>query len=79
MLREASRTLGAAMYGGEVVYIDPILPTTGKILVPLAKHFGYAYQKEYRFFWIPPRPVEGLAHFDVEIGDLREFSDLVVL
>lgn len=34
------------------VYVDPLLPTTPKIFVPVSKPFGYQYQKEYRLYWM---------------------------
>ncbi|MBX9646788.1 MAG: hypothetical protein K2X57_07010 [Xanthobacteraceae bacterium] len=60
-------------------YIDPLLPRTTKIFVPLAKYFGYSYQREYRFCWIPKAPVQKLSHADIEIGSLEDFSSLIVL
>jgi len=81
LLREAtcSRIPGAAMRDGSAAYVDPLLPTTSNIDVPFAKHFRYAYQDEYRFCWLPSPPGKQLTHIDVQIGSLRDFSDLILL
>lgn len=81
MLREAtlSRIPGAVMQESSATYVDPLLPTTSDIVVPFMKHFRYAYQDEYRFCWLPSAPTERLTHIDLEIGSLRNFSDLIVL
>lgn len=81
MLRQASqRSLeGGAMRDGPAIYIDPLLPRSGNIFVPLSKHFGYSYQDEYRFCWFPFKPTQKLAHVDVQIGSLTEIAELIVL
>jgi hypothetical protein len=81
MLSKASREKlnGAPMRAGPAVYVDPLLPATAKIFVPFAKPFGYSYQDEHRFCWLPMVPVRKLAHVDLEIGSLKTFSDLIVL
>jgi hypothetical protein len=81
MLREVSqsRLIDADMRDESAVYIDPLLPTTAKILVPFMKHFRYTYQDKYRFCWLPHSPTPQVAHLDLEIGSLKEFSDLLVL
>lgn len=76
----ASRALPrATMSEGPAIYVDPLLPHTTKIFVPLAKHFGYSYQEEYRFCWIPPQAAKKLAHIDVEIGSLDQIAEIIVL
>jgi hypothetical protein len=81
MIREATATAlpYATIHAGPALYIDPLLPVTARIFVPFAKPFGYTYQNEYRFCWMPPSPAKTLAHIDLEIGSLKEFSELVVL
>jgi hypothetical protein len=82
MLRRAVYTsvlTGIPMSHGPIEYFDPLLPKTHKILVPRAKHFRYSYQNEYRFAWLPPKPMPKAEHVDVEIGSLKEFCDLIVL
>ncbi len=81
MLREASwqQLNGASTYEGAALYVEPLLPTTAQIFVPFVKHFGYAYQDEYRFCWLPPAPVKKVTPLDIQIGSLQEFSDLIVL
>jgi hypothetical protein len=80
-LRKASeRELsGAVMQEGPAIYLDPVVPTLTNIFVPLAKHFRYSYQREYRFFWLPPTPVNKVCHVDFCVGSLRDVAELVVL
>ncbi len=81
MLRDATRQLltDATMHDGPAAYVDPLLPTTAKVFVPFAKPFGYSYQDEHRFCWLPAVPVQKLTHVDVQIGSLKEIGDLIVL
>ncbi len=69
----------SSMTSGSAQYIDPLLPTSGRVFVPLCKYFGYGYQREYRFCWLPPLPAKQLAPVDVEIGSLEGIAELVVL
>ena len=50
MLREATEKAlpGSAMQNGPAAYIDPLLPQSARIFVPMVKHFGYSYQEEHR-------------------------------
>jgi hypothetical protein len=76
----ASAALGSVRHqAGSVEYIDPLLPTTSKIFLPFAKHFGYSYQSEYRFCWFPMNPLPQLQHVDLSIGNLEDIADLIVL
>ena len=61
------------------VYLDPLLPTTSKVFVPFVKHFGYTYQDEHRFCWLPNTTTPSANAVDIEIGSLKDFSDLIVL
>lgn len=81
MLREITERelAGTKMGDGPADYIDPLLPSSAKVFVPLAKYFGYAYQEEHRFFWIPPKSIAKLSHRDIEIGSLKDIADLIVL
>jgi hypothetical protein len=81
MLREASqsRLADAVMRDETAVYVDPLLPSSANIIVPFMKHFRYTYQDEYRFIWLPNAPTQTVAHVDLQIGSLQEFSDLIVL
>jgi hypothetical protein len=81
MLREASHEkLGeATMREAPAIYVDPLLPTTSSIFVPFSKHFGYSYQDEYRFRWLPPKPIERVEHVDVQLGSLKGIAELVQL
>jgi hypothetical protein len=81
MLREVNRQQlsDAAMQDGPAMYVDPLLPATAQIVVPFVKHFRCTYQDEHRFCWLPPTPIQEVTHVDVQIGSLKEFSDLIVL
>jgi hypothetical protein len=81
MLRLASehRLGGATMKEGDAIYLDPVLPTSVDIFLPLVKHFRYSYQNEIRFYWLPPNPIRKVAHIDICIGNLREIAELVIL
>lgn len=81
MLHQAvSKLLPQVKVGeGPAVYIDPLLPHTVEVFIPLAKHFGYSYQEEYRFYWLPPQAVKKLRHIDVEIGSLDRIAEIIVL
>lgn len=67
------------MKEGSAIYIDPLLHNNINIFVPFTKHFRYTYQEEYRFCWIPMKPVEKVEHVDVEIGSLKDIAELIVL
>lgn len=67
-----------SMAAGRADYIDPLLPQSANLLVPLCKHFGYTYQREYRFCWLPATPTTRLEHIDLEIGSLKEIAELIV-
>jgi len=80
LLLAASEALpGTTMREGPVTYVDPLLPHTTEIFVPLAKYFGYSYQEEYRFCWLPLQPIKKLVNVDVEIGGLQRIAELIVL
>jgi hypothetical protein len=64
---------------GKASYVDPQLPTTAEIDVPMSKHFGYTYQDEYRFVWRPSTPSFNLSYVELELGSLRDFAELVML
>lgn len=66
--------------GGErVVYIDPLNCPMADIDVFSSKHFRYAYQREYRFIWLPPDPEQNLDNFLIEVPDIAEYCYLVNL
>ena len=75
-----SHTLNKVVIGdGPVVYVDPLLPRTTQIFIPLAKHFRYTYQEEYRFYWVPSQFHKKLEYIDIQIGSIREIAELIVL
>ena len=64
---------------GNAIYIDPLLPKTSVIDVPMSKHFRYEHQKEYRFVWMPRQASSALLYIDVSLGSLENIAELVVL
>jgi len=64
---------------GKVIYVDPLLPSSAIIDVPVSKHFRYEYQREHRFLWKPKTPMNNLQYVDLELGTLEEIAELVVL
>jgi hypothetical protein len=67
------------MHDGPSEYLDPLLPKTSKVFVPFVKYFGYTYQDEHRFCWLPNVATPGVSLIDIEIGSLKDFSDLIIL
>lgn len=66
--------------GAESVrYIDPTNATIHDLDVCSAKHFRFAYQREYRVIWLPPSPVDALPPLHIEIGDLSSYCSLHAL
>lgn len=65
---------------GKVTYYDPYCDYS-KFKVPeMAKHFGYAYQKEVRIAFRPRRPITtNLEPLFLSVGSLRDYADLVHL
>jgi hypothetical protein len=63
---------------GPVIYYDPYLDYT-KFKVPeMAKHFGYAYQREVRIVFRPrSRPARPLKPVFVRIGSMEDYADLL--
>lgn len=65
---------------GSVIYYDPYRDYT-KFRVPeMAKHFGYAYQKEARIVFRPPRkPLVPLEPVQLTIGSMTDYADLLAV
>jgi len=74
-----SRFAGTNYHEGAATYIDPLLPSSGKIFIPFAKHFRFAYQREFRFVWRPQEKLDNLDYVDLEIGSLEDIGELVIL
>jgi hypothetical protein len=77
--QSASSFPNAARFHGKVLYVDPLLPASPVIDVPMSKHFRYEYQREFRFVWKPLVPTANLSYVDLEIGSLKEIAELIVL
>jgi hypothetical protein len=79
-LRCAPQIVGRARcQAGPVEYVDPLLPKLAEIFLPMAKHFGYAYQAEYRFGWFAIDPVIELKPVDLSLGSVEDVADLINL
>ena len=72
-------TAGADAREGRANYVDPLLPKSPKLFVPFSKPFGYAYQDEYRYCWLPRDPVAKVEHIDLELGSIEDIAELVIL
>lgn len=75
-----ARFPGWTPMAGSVIYYDPYRDYT-KFRVPeMAKHFGYAYQKEARIVFRPPqKPSAPLEPVHLTIGSMRHYADLVAV
>jgi hypothetical protein len=63
---------------GPVTYYDPYLDYTKFKIPEMAKHFGYAYQREVRIAFRPKRrPRQPLRPVFLEIGPMNDYADLV--
>lgn len=63
---------------GKVTYYDPYRDYSKFSVPEMAKHFGYAYQKEVRVAFRPRRPVSSpLEPVFLSIGSMTEYTDLV--
>lgn len=81
MLREATEKAlpSCVMQNGPATYVDPLLPQFARIFVPMVKHFGYSYQEEHRFCWLPRVTSPKLSHLDIEIGSLAHIAEMIAL
>jgi len=62
---------------GPVTYYDPYRDYSKFSVPEMAKHFGYAYQKEFRIAFRPRATVtSGLAPMFLSIGSMRDYADL---
>lgn len=61
-----------------MTYYDPYLDYTRFKVPEMAKHFGYAYQREVRIaFRSKRRTVRPLEPVFLEIGSMEDYADLV--
>jgi hypothetical protein len=75
-----ARFPGSTPIEGRVIYYDPYRDYT-KFRVPeMAKHFGYAYQREARIVFRPAqKPSVALEPVHLTIGSMRDYADLVAI
>jgi hypothetical protein len=64
---------------GPATYIDPLLPRTAHINLTMSKHFRFSYQREHRFVWETRETLSPDSFVDVELGRLKDISELVLL
>ncbi|WOJ95779.1 hypothetical protein R0137_11050 [Congregibacter brevis] len=57
-----------------VEYVDPLANVEKDLLIPVIKHFKYAYQSEIRALWVPDSPTMELEALTVELGDMSEYA-----
>lgn len=64
-----------------VDYIDPFFTNNHTPDPYTSKHMRFAYQREYRFIWIPPdvRPPGTLVKLQIEVGNLAGCAELIEL
>ena len=55
----------------------PPTPRSHEVDVLTWKHFRYAYQKEMRLAWLPPKPVWELAPLYITMGNLEDVAELI--
>jgi hypothetical protein len=60
-----------------VQYVDPLNTRINQFHVPVAKHFRYAYQGEWRMVWCPLDRATGLIALDVEVGNMDDCCQLL--
>jgi hypothetical protein len=81
--KENSELSQSGLREGDALYVDPLLPAKDvarpDMFIPLAKHFAYSYQDEYRFCWMPKGNRQNLRHIDLQLGSLSDIAELVVL
>ncbi|NDJ14608.1 MAG: hypothetical protein EBY17_25995 [Acidobacteriia bacterium] len=63
---------------GPVTYIDPFMPHKDAG-VEFTKHFRYRHQHEWRIVWTDPIPPIPLAPWQLELGNLSSFCELITL
>lgn len=65
---------------GSVIYYDPYRDYSKFSVPEMAKHFGYAYQKEVRIVFRPKRkPLAPLKPVFISIGPMMDYADLLSL
>lgn len=67
-------------YEGSVIYYDPYRDYSKFRIPQMAKHFGYAYQKEVRVAFCPrKKPSSPLEPLHLTIGPMNEYADIVTV
>jgi len=63
---------------GTVTYYDPYRDYSKFRIPEMAKHFGYAYQKEFRIaFRSPEKVAASLEPLFLSIGPMSDYADLI--
>lgn len=66
-------------FSSGVNYIDPLNVNPNEVNIFFTKHFRYSYQNEYRIIWVPNVPTMNLEAFYIEIGDMKDYAELIHL
>lgn len=72
---EMHKLLGRETRAGKVFYVDPLNAKLGRYDVPFAKHFRFAYQREYRLVTTMTDAHRRDPVF-IEIGSMQEYAEL---
>ncbi|WP_342234915.1 hypothetical protein [Inquilinus sp. OTU3971] len=64
---------------GKVTYYDPYRDYTKFNVPEMAKHFGYAYQKEVRVAFRPRHLSTNLEPMFLSIGSMKDYADMVYI
>lgn len=74
----AERLVGWHFNHFNIEYYDPYELEPGqKVCAVTSKNFCFAYQKEYRFFWFPPKGEQAEGHIDIQVGPLKDIAEVV--
>lgn len=65
--------------GRAVDYVDPLNSNGVAANAYFSKHFRYSYQKEFRVVWIPENPSFDLKPVFLNLGDLRDYCEIMRL
>jgi hypothetical protein len=62
----------------KIKYIDPLNTSVRQFNIPVAKHFHYAYQQEWRVAWWPADYMHDLPFLDLELGSMADCCTLLL-
>lgn len=62
---------------GVAQYVDPLFATIQEYDLYFSKHFRYAYQREFRFCFVPEKDVQQLETIELQLGCLEDCCELI--